>query len=170
METPYPIGPKRTEGAKRRFLAYEHLVSLEVDTEQRERLYRDLQDARVKQATWPCTVMDASIHLERDERGGTAHLNLRASPKGVRVMRKRLTDSGDVVSQGTHVDDLGQPIDEVGKRLEMRQNYRTSLLELEAATGRNAHLMDRVNREVLSIMWALIARLRRKWRAGKAAD
>lgn len=235
---------KTNAGAEQRFLAYEHRVSLEVDADQLERLYRDLQDACMKETAWHCTVMDASIQLERDERGGTAHLNLRASPEGVRVMRKRLTDSGGVVSQGTHVDDLGQPIAEVGKRLEMLQNYRASLLELqrkatkvedliliaeklaetqselEAATGRNAHLMDRVNREalsidlstrptaarslwapianafreflpslvrasasviaavayllpwaaVLSVMWVLVARLRRKWRARKIAN
>ncbi|MGM3277721.1 DUF4349 domain-containing protein [Ralstonia sp. 24A2] len=166
---------KQAEGAERRFLAYEHRVSLEIDAPQLERLYRELQDACVNEATWHCTVMDASIQLERDQRGGTAHLNLRASPEGVRAMRKRLADSGGVVSQGTHVDDLGQPIAEVGKRLEMLKNYRASLLdlqrkatkvedliliaeklsetqsELEAASGKNAHLMDRVNREVLSI-------------------
>ncbi|KHK57900.1 hypothetical protein PI87_05580 [Ralstonia sp. A12] len=166
---------KQAEGAERRFLAYEHRVSLEVDAPQMERLYRELQDACVNEATWHCTVMDASIQLERDQRGGTAHLNLRASSEGVRAMRKRLADSGGVVSQGTHVDDLGQPIAEVGKRLDMLKNYRASLLdlqrkatkvedliliaeklsetqsELEAATGQSAHLMDRVNREVLSI-------------------
>lgn len=166
---------KMADRAEQRFLAYEHRVSLEVDAPQLERLYRELQDACVNEATWHCTVMDASIQLERDQRGGTAHLNLRASPEGVRAMRKRLADSGGVVSQGTHVDDLGQPIAEVGKRLEMLKNYRTSLLdlqrkatkvedliliaeklaetqsELEAATGQNMHLMDRVNREVLSI-------------------
>ena len=166
---------KMADRAEQRFLAYEHRVSLEVDTPQLARLYRELQDTCVNEATWHCTVMDASIQLERDQRGGTAHLNLRASPEGVRAMRKRLTDSGGVVSQGTHVDDLGQPIAEVGKRLEMLKNYRASLLdlqrkatkvedliliaeklaetqsELEAATGQNTHLMDRVNREVLSI-------------------
>ena len=166
---------KMADRAEQRFLAYEHRVSLEVDPPQLERLYRELQDTCVNEATWHCTVMDASIQLERDQRGGTAHLNLRASPEGVRAMRKRLTDSGGVVSQGTHVDDLGQPIAEVGKRLEMLKNYRASLLdlqrkatkvedliliaeklaetqsELEAATGQNTHLMDRVNREVLSI-------------------
>lgn len=161
--------------SEQRFLAYEHRVSLEVEPPQLERLYRDLQEACANEATWHCTVMDASIQLERDQRGGTAHLNVRASPEGVRAMRKRLADSGGVVSQGTHVDDLGQPIAEVGKRLEMLKNYRASLLdlqrkatkvedliliaeklaetqsELEAATGENAHLMDRVNREVLSV-------------------
>lgn len=166
---------KMAERTEQRFLAYEHRVSLEVDAPQLERLYRELQDACVNEATWHCTVMDASIQLERGQRGGTAHLNLRASPEGVRAVRKRLADSGGVVSQGTHVDDLGQPIAEVGKRLEMLKNYRASLLdlqrkatkvedliliaeklsetqsELEAATGQNTHLMDRVNREVLSI-------------------
>jgi hypothetical protein len=161
--------------SEQRFLAYEHRVSLEVEPPQLERLYRDLQEACANEATWHCTVMDASIQLERDQRGGTAHLNVRASPEGVRAMRKRLADSGGVVSQGTHVDDLGQPIAEVGKRLEMLKNYRASLLdlqrkatkvedliliaeklaetqsELEATTGENAHLMDRVNREVLSV-------------------
>lgn len=166
---------KMADRAEQRFFAYEHRVSLEVDTPQLERLYRELQDACVNEATWHCTVMDASIQLERGQRGGTAHLNLRASPEGVRAMRQRLADSGGVVNQGTHVDDLGQPIAEVGKRLEMLKNYRASLLdlqrkatkvedliliaeklaetqsELEAATGQNTHLMDRVNREVLSI-------------------
>ncbi len=160
---------------EQRLLAYEHRASLEVDAPQLERLYRELQDACENEATWRCTVVDASIELERDQRGGTAHLNLRASPEGVRAMRKRLADSGGVVSQGTHLDDLGQPIAEIGKRLEMLKNYRASLLdlqrkatkvedliliaeklsatqsELEAATGQNTHLMDRVNRELLSI-------------------
>jgi hypothetical protein len=160
---------------EQRLLAYEHRASLEVDAPQLERLYRELQDACENEATWRCTVVDASIELERDQRGGTAHLNLRASPEGVRAMRKRLADSGGVVSQSTHVDDLGKPIAEIGKRLEMLKNYRASLLdlqrkatkvedlvliaeklsetqsELEAATGENTHLMDRVNRELLSI-------------------
>lgn len=166
---------KMDDRAEQRFLAYEHRVSLEVDAPQLERLYRELQEACVNEATWHCTVMDASIQLEREQRGGTAHLNLRASTDGVRAMRKRLADTGGIVNQGTHVDDLGQPIAEVGKRLEMLKNYRASLLdlqrkatkvedliliaeklaetqsELEAATGQNTHLMDRVNREVLSI-------------------
>ena len=166
---------KTADGAEQKFLAYEHRVSLEVEPPQLEPLYRDLQDACAKEAAWHCTVMDASIRVERDQRDGTAHLNLRATPEGVRALRARRADSGGIVSQGTHVDDLAQPVAEVGKRLEMLQNYRKSLLELqrkatkvedliliaekraetqselEAATGQNAHLMDRVNREVLSI-------------------
>ncbi|MEW1780777.1 DUF4349 domain-containing protein [Arthrobacter sp. NPDC080086] len=166
---------KMADRAEQKFLAYEHRVSLEVEPPQLEPLYRSLQDACAKEAAWHCTVMDASIQVERDQRDGTAHLNLRATPEGVRALRARLADSGGIVSQGTHVDDLAQPVAEVGKRLEMLQNYRKSLLELqrkatkvedliliaeklaetqselEAATGQNAHLMDRVNREVLSI-------------------
>ena len=76
---------KMADRAEQRFLAYEHRVSLEVDAPQLKRLYRELQDACVNEATWHCTVMDASIQLERDQRGGTAHLNLRASPEGVRA-------------------------------------------------------------------------------------
>ena len=166
---------KTANGAEQKFLAYEHRVSLEVEPPQLEPLYRDLRDACAKEAAWHCTVMDASIQVERDERDGTAHLSLRATPEGVRALRARLAQSGGIVSQGTHVDDLAQPVAEVGKRLEMLQNYRQSLLELqrkatkvedlmliaeklaetqselEAATGQNAHLMDRVNREVLTI-------------------
>lgn len=166
---------KMADRAEQKFLAYEHRVSLEVEPPQLEPLYRSLQDACAKEAAWHCTVMDASIQVERDQRDGTAHLNLRATPEGVRALRARLADSGGIVSQGTHVDDLAQPVAEVGKRLEMLQSYRKSLLELqrkatkvedliliaeklaetqselEAATGQNAHLMDRVNREVLSI-------------------
>ncbi|WP_426399250.1 DUF4349 domain-containing protein [Ralstonia sp. R-29] len=166
---------KMADRAEQQFLAYEHRVSLEVEPPQLEPLYRSLQDACAKEVAWHCTVMDASIQVERDQRNGTAHLNLRATPEGVRALRARLADSGGIVSQGTHVDDLAQPVAEVGKRLEMLQNYRKSLLELqrkatkvedliliaeklaetqselEAATGQNAHLMDRVNREVLSI-------------------
>lgn len=166
---------KAADNPERRFLAYAHHVSVEVDVDQLERLYRDLQDACLKEAAWHCTVLDASIQLDRDRRGGSAHLNLRAAVEGVRAMRARLAESGGIVSQGTHVDDLGQPIAEVDKRLAMLQDYRAKLLdlqrkatkvedliliaeklaetqsELEAASGQNAHLMDRVNREALTI-------------------
>ncbi|MFP4593115.1 DUF4349 domain-containing protein [uncultured Ralstonia sp.] len=173
---PSPEASAKAAGnPERRFLAYEHRVEAEVEVDQLERLYRELQDACLKEATWHCTVLDASIRLDRDQRGGSAHLNLRASTEGVRAMRTRLAQSGGIVSQGTHVDDLGQPIAEVDKRLAMLQDYRAKLLELqqkatkvedltviaeklaetqaelEAAKGQNAHLMDRVNREALTI-------------------
>lgn len=159
----------------RRFLAYAYDVSVDVDADQFEHLYSELQDVCLKETAWHCTILDANIRFDRGMGNGSAHLSLRASTEAVHALRARLAGSGDVVSQHTRVENLGQPVAEVDKRRAMLQSYRTKLLELqgkaskvedliliaqkiaetqaelEAANSQYAQLIDKVDRESLTV-------------------
>jgi predicted PurR-regulated permease PerM len=103
-------------------------------------------------------------------------VKLRAKPAGVAKLVALASSGGTVQRQQVHVDDLAKSVIDSNKRLDMLKDYERKLKdlegkagnsvdalmklskelasvqsELEQAVGQNAHLLERVNLDLLTI-------------------
>ena len=175
--TDYPSGRAATaasaEGGRNKYLAYEHSVSVDTGEDEAKRLYEKLITTCKTDAANECTVLDSRITTGRNV---SANIKIRSKPEGIQGLIKLVSSTGDVINQGTHVEDLARPIVDNAKRLDMLKSYQARLLklereagrdvdslikiskelstvqsQLEQATGENAHLLARVNLDILNI-------------------
>jgi len=168
-----PVTAPVREGKASSFLAYEH--SMSVDTEERKvaEIFEVAQAACRAAADDLCTVLESSISSGR---AASASLRFRAKPNGIKKIVAALSKEAEVTNQSTTAEDLEAPIADAGKKLAMLKDYRSKLetlrgrasndvdalikvnrelaqvqSELEALEGTHAHLVQRVETEILNI-------------------
>jgi hypothetical protein len=160
-------------GGASRYLAYEHSIALDTDQSKIAAIYEAGQ-AACRQATADlCTILEARISTGRD---ASASLKFRAKPSGIPKLIAALGKQAEITNQSTSAEDLAAPIEDAGKKLAMLNDYRTKLEalrdragtdvdalikvnrelaqvqgELEAIAGKHAHLMQRVDTEILNV-------------------
>ncbi len=167
------VATRQEDAGRQRYLAYEHTIAADIDEVDLKPVYEKVIATCNSDNQLECTVLDASITSGRFL---SAKLRLRAKPEGVRKLTALVSAGGKVSSQSTHVEDLAKPVTDVKTRLAMLENYRTKLLELqrrpnndidslikiaeklaavqsdlERARGESAHLLARVNLEILTV-------------------
>jgi hypothetical protein len=153
-------------------LAYVHDFNLEVEENQITSVYTKIQ-AVCKAANNECTLLES--HLQTSQQF-SANVKFRATPATLQKLLKSLGEQGQVTSQSTTAEDLAGPIGDSKKKIEMLLDYRGKLeglrgqassnidalikinkelsevqSELEEMSGRKAHLMQRVNTEILNL-------------------
>ncbi|KQV85199.1 hypothetical protein ASD15_08805 [Massilia sp. Root351] len=173
VETGAQGGAALKEGGRGQFLAYEHTVSIDTDEAQVRPLADKLVAACQADRENNCTLLESGSSQGRDP---SAHVKLRAKPAGVARLVALASAGGSVQSRQTHVDDLAKSIIDSNKRLDMLRDYERKLKgledkagnsidtlmklskelasvqsELEQATGQNAHLLERVNLDLLTV-------------------
>jgi hypothetical protein len=161
-----------TDGASR-YLAYQH--SIQIDTEEGKvaAIFEAGQAACREAAIDSCTVLESRISTGR---AASATLKFRSKPSGIRKLIAALGKQGEITDQSTSAEDLAGPIEDAAKKLEMLNDFRTKLealrggassnvdalikvnrelaqvqSELEAMAGKHAHLVQRVETEILNI-------------------
>jgi hypothetical protein len=155
------------------YLAYEH--SLQVDTE--ESKVAGIHEAA--QAACRDAVGDHCVILE--SRIGTgqyasASLKFRAEAAGIEKIIAALNQHGEITNRSTTAEDLAAPIADTEKSLAMLKDYRTRLealrgkasndidalikvthelaevqSQIESAQGEHAHLLQRVQTQILQV-------------------
>jgi hypothetical protein len=165
--------PGRGNSSEQQYLAYEHAVTVDIDEAALKPIYEKIHATCNTDKEIDCTVLDASITTDSYL---SAKLRLRTKPEGVKKLIALVSASGRVSSQSTHVEDIAKPITDVAKRLTMLRDYQAKLLELqgkptddidslikiveklaavqadlERASGESAHLLTRVNLEMLNV-------------------
>jgi hypothetical protein len=155
------------------YLAYEYAIEAQAKADEIKPLYDRLVAACMADAANACVQMESS--LGTGEFPG-ARLKFRLKAAGVAPLTALLEKGGKVISQSTRVEDLADPITDNARRIALLQGYEQSLLalekkpgmdvdnlikvskelantqsDLEALTGTNAHLMERVNLRMLTI-------------------
>lgn len=165
---------KSGRSAARKFLAYEHALRLEVAEPEVAKTFESVvaacRDAAEEDA---CTVLESHVDTGRS---ASASVKLRARPAGVQRLIQHLARQGEVVSQSSTAQDLAGPIQDGEKKLAMLNDYRAKLEalrgraggdidalikvnkelaqvqgELEDLAGQQAHLMQRVDTEILGV-------------------
>lgn len=156
-----------------RYLAYEHTIQIDTPEANIAKVFEAGQAACRAAAVEGCTVLASNLS---DGRQAFATLKFRAKPAGIRKLVAALSAKGEITEQSTTAEDLEAPITDTNKKLEMLQDYRAKLealrarassdvdalikvnrelaqvqSELEAATGKQAHLMQRVDTEILHV-------------------
>jgi hypothetical protein len=156
-----------------RYLAYQH--SIQIDTEERKvtTIYEAGQAACREAAIDLCTVLESRINTGR---AAYASLKFRAKPSGIQKLNLALGKHAAITERSTSAEDLAAPIEDATKKLGMLNDYRTKLealrgrasndvdalikvnrelaqvqSELEAITGKHAHLVQRVETEILNV-------------------
>lgn len=162
------VAPSETQ-----FLAYEHSLTLGVAESQVASLYQSTLTTCHAVANAGCVVLESSLDGGRN---ANASLKLRVHPSAVKTLTAALGKLGDIVHQSTRVEDLATPIGDADKKLAMLTSYRTQLeglrgkanddidaaikitkelaqvqAEIEDMSGERAHLLKRVQTEILNI-------------------
>lgn len=156
-----------------RYLAYEHTIRIDADEQKIRAIYEAGQAACREASSQLCTVLESRIS---NGRKAYASLKFRAKPGGIKLLIAALGNQGDVTEQTTVAEDLAAPIGDVTKKLAMLNDYRSKLealrgrasadidalikvnrelsqvqSELEENTGSHAHLIQRVETEILNV-------------------
>jgi len=162
-----------------KYLAYEHYISIDTKEEELVPAYKRTIAACVNDKEYNCTILDSEVSSGKYV---SAFIKLRIKPKGVKGIIETATSKGNVIDESTHVEDLAQPIIDNEKRLKMLESHRDRLLslqekaandieslikisgelskvqsELENAKGKNVHLLQRVNMDIVKIKFIVEA-------------
>jgi hypothetical protein len=156
-----------------RFLAYEHSIDIKTDEDKIVPAFDAVQAACRAATEDACAILEARV-----SRGETASASLRfrAKSAGIRKLIAVLASQGEVASQSTTAEDLAGPIADNTKQLAMLTDYRGRLealrgrpsndldalmkltreladvqSQIETLTGSQAHLMQRVETELLNV-------------------
>ncbi|GAB3253909.1 hypothetical protein GCM10027296_21660 [Chitinimonas naiadis] len=162
-----------SRGGAQSYLAYEHTLELASEEEKLASLFAQAQALCKAAAADGCVILDSHI---RTGSNAYASLKFRAKPGGVQNLIADLGKQGEVTGQSTTAEDLGGPIKDNARKLAMLQEYRAKLESLlakssadvdaliklnkelaqvqsdvEALSGEQAHLMQRVDTEILNV-------------------
>lgn len=162
-----------TAEARDKFLAYEHTIAIDAEEGQVRPLLSKLVAACAADRENHCAVLNSSVEGGRFE---GASLRLRAKTAGVNKLLALAASGGELARQETRVEDLARPVADNAKRLDMLRAYQQKLrdlerrpgldadaliklsrelasvqADLEEAAGQNAHLMTRINLDILNV-------------------
>ena len=157
----------------RRYMAYEHSIQLDAEEKEIVRVYESVLKACRAAAADQCVVLESHLNTGRDVSAG---LKFRGKPSGIQKLIAGLSAEGEVISQATRAEDLTSPIEDSAKKLAMLNDYRSKLealrerasadvdslikvnkelaqvqSEIESMTGERAHLVQRVETEILNV-------------------
>jgi hypothetical protein len=159
--------------SRNKYLAYEHSVSVDTNEDGAKSLYERVIATCKADAENGCTVLDSSLTTGRNV---SAKIRIRTKPEGIKNIVGILSSAGQLINHETHVEDLARPIVDNNKRLEMLKRYQRKLMqlereathdvdslikiskelatvqsEIEQAAGESAHLLARVNMDILNV-------------------
>lgn len=156
-----------------RYMAYEHYVALDVEDNLVAAVHKAAETACLQTVAEQCVILESHLNTGRYV---SANLKVRARPEGIRKLIATLSTQGEVVSQSVTAEDLAAPIEDSARKLQMLSDYRSKLealrgkasgdidalikvnkelaqvqSEIEALSGEKAHLMQRVETEILTV-------------------
>ena len=169
--------PTRTSEASSdkvvKYLAYEHSLQIETNANKVITLFEKALAVCQEPSSSACTVMESQVSSGDD---AYASLKFRAKPDVIKKIISALSQQADVTRQSTTAEDLEEPISDATKKLAMLKDYRTKLealsgraskdfdalikvnselahvqSDIETLEGKHAHLMQRVETEILKV-------------------
>lgn len=155
------------------YMAYQHSIHLDTKESKVVAVYEAVQAACRAAVADQCVVLVSNINTGRDI---GAELTLRAKRAGIQKLVAVLSAQGELISQSTMAEDLASPIQDTAKKLAMLNDYRSKLealrgrassdvdslikvnkelaqvqSEIESISGERAHLLQRVDTEILRV-------------------
>lgn len=130
------------------FLAYVHTISVDTNEDAVRPLYDKVIAACKADVENACVLLDSSMEGGRQV---YARIGVRAKPEGVRKLIVLVAQQGQPVSQGTQAQDLGRPIFDSNKRLEMLKQYQAKLSELERRSSNDIESLIKISKELASV-------------------
>jgi hypothetical protein len=155
MSEAKPSAPAADAEAPRgKYLAYEHSVTVDAGEPDVKPLLDKLVAACNADLANQCTLLASGVEGGRES---SAHLRVRLKRPGVEKLVAQAASGGEVASRNTTAEDLEGPIRDNAKRLDMLRSYREKLLALEAKAGNNAEALIKLSQELASVQSELEA-------------
>ena len=140
--------PAASAANPRRVMAYEHAVSLDVEAARVAAIHAATEAACRALVEEQCVVLESRLDTGDYT---SATLKLRARPGGVRRLLTELATQGDVIHQSVKAEDLAAPIQDATRKLAMLEDYRSRLEALRVEAGGDVDALIKVNRELASV-------------------
>jgi len=142
------------DAQRSKYLAYEHSVTVDAAEQAIKPLLDKLVAACQADVANQCTLLASSVEGGRES---SAHVRVRIKREGVEKLIALAATGGEVASRNAVAEDLEGPIRDNAKRLDMLRSYREKLLALEAKAGNNAEALIKVSQELASVQSELEA-------------
>ncbi|WP_020161540.1 MULTISPECIES: DUF4349 domain-containing protein [Methylobacter] len=155
--TAMALAPSITQapaGKASSFLAYEHSLSVDTEEQKVAEAFEAAQAACRGAADELCTILESRVSSGR---AASASLKFRAKPNGIRKIVATLSKQAEVTNQSTTAEDLEAPIADAEKKLAMLKDYRSMLEALRGRAGNDIDALIKVNRELAQVQSELEA-------------
>jgi hypothetical protein len=186
VAAPAPAQPvAKAPGKASRYLAYQHTLHIDTEEHKIAAVFEAAQATCRDIASDLCTVLESRINTGRE---AYASLTFRATPGGIQKLIAALSQQSDITDQSTSAEDLAGPIEDSAKKLALLNDYQSKLealrsnaktdvdalikvnkelaqvqSDIEAAAGKKAQLMQRVETEILTVSISSVQN-RRFWK------
>lgn len=170
---PPPASNNKSADSPSQFMAYSRSIRIDVEESKVASVYEAAQAACREAVADQCVILGSNLNTGRD---AYAEIKFRAKASGIQKLIAVLGAKGTVMSQSVTGEDLARPIQDSAKKLAMLSDYRSKLealrgrassdfdalikvnkelaqvqSEIEAMTGERAHLVQRVETEILNV-------------------
>lgn len=136
------------DGAAGRYLAYEHTVELDVEEKRIASVHEAAAKACKEAVAEQCVMLESHLNTGREI---SASLKFRAKPAGIRKIMAVLNTHGEVISQSVTAEDLAAPISDSARKLAMLNDYRSKLEALRGNASQNIDALIKVNQELAQV-------------------
>jgi uncharacterized coiled-coil protein SlyX len=156
------------------YLAYQHTVYIEVEADRLEASFQNTLQKCLNDAANGCEVHLSNLF--NNDYAASAEIQVRIRKQGVAPLIQTASEHNKITQQIVSAEDLAAPILDSEKRIKLLQSYQQRLVELEsrsakdieslikvsseiaktqseleAARGENAHLLKRIDMDIVSI-------------------
>jgi hypothetical protein len=155
MAAPAATGsPPPAQAQRGKYLAYEHTVTVDAAEGAVKPLLDKLVAACQADSANQCTLLSSGVMGGRES---SATIRVRIKRAGVDKLVALAATGGEVASRHTAAEDVEGPIRDNAKRLDMLRSYREKLVALESKVGNNAEALIKVSQELASVQSELEA-------------
>jgi hypothetical protein len=137
-----------------KYLAYEHSVTVDSAEPEVKPLLDKLVNACNADVANRCTLLSSGVQGGRET---SASIRVRIKRPGIEKLVALAASGGEVASRNTSAEDLQGPIRDTAKRLDMLRSYREKLLALEGKVGNNAEALIKLSQELATVQSELEA-------------
>lgn len=142
------------QAARGKFLAYEHSIAVDAAEGEVKPLLDKLVAACQADVANQCTLLASGVQGGRES---SANVRVRIKRPGVDKLVALAAAGGEVASRNTAAEDLEGPIRDNAKRLDMLRSYQQKLQALEAKSANNVEALVKVSQELASVQSELEA-------------
>lgn len=138
----------RVADGSSKFMAYEHAIQVGVPEGQVSVVFHAVEQACQQARAEECVVMSSQLNIGGE---ASAEINIRAKSVGIQKLVAVLASKGSVVSQSVSSEDLANPISDAAKKLAMLSDYRSKLEGLRGHAGIDIDALMKVNKELVQV-------------------
>jgi len=145
---PSGLDLKKEANSPTRSIAYERMIALDVEDSRVATVYKSVESACEQAIAEQCVILESQLNTGRYV---SASLRMRAKPEGIRKIIASMSTQGEVVRQSVNAEDLASPIEDSAKKLAMLNDYRTKLEALRGKASSDIDALIKVNKELAQV-------------------